>query len=540
MSESLPTALSYIDHRHAMCIYAFDAQGNIAARWSKDGARYIYRITYEEGTVVFTGQSYLTISFRLEELVVPPSVQFVDPSARPPLPKALSYLSSNPASFPMIALGPYRFWPTSYTDGRDGFAVVVTDLRQVLRYIIRCPGARCIQDVIIDSNSRHISLLGEDGMVANLPYESVTVAYDCRSVFTWKDLTAISSFLFSTNDMTQKDLVALEQKMPAVTCATCCSLAQSELPSKYQLKSYSNVGSAIGAVMGALSGFLIGDIVGAKAGALIGISAGSGIGGSLGTPAYPFPSMPSELERTRTMLRLVNKHIQILSRSNRGVFSYTSFPVGPFANVGIADDLFSCRFDRYQSSPWSSAVATVSPSRAWHIYKPWRRIFQAYYPRSGTIDGFPHTSPYSSQILFNGDKIVKYVFVIVEPGHATVGNFRAYQMRTHPAEFYPSAIDAKHRTNRSYIFENFHFYCLVGHISEKVYGAGTMYVNSTQETIVGLDTRSAHSFVSFNGQDHVVAEAALDFLSRLGYDTSDMRLVDEMWMWAMDNMNGMV
>lgn len=116
-----------------------------------------------------------------------------------------------------------------------------------------------------------------------------------------------------------------------------------------------------------------------------------------------------------------------------------------------------------------------------------------------------------------------------------------YQMRVHPAEFYPCAIIPKYyRTNRSYVMESLLFHRLAEDNDVNVHAAGSMYVNFTKQTIVGLDVRSAHSFLTFNDQDQVVVESARRFLARLGYDVKGAKLGDEMWMWLMDNTDGMV
>lgn len=249
-----------------MCICAFDFQGYIAEKWPRRGARFIRGITFEKGVVTFIGENNHSIKFSRAELEVSPKVRLVDLREGPTLPKALSYLSQNPILFPVIDHGPYRFWPTSYTDGRGGFAVVVTDTRRTLRYIIKCPGARDIWDIKLDSSVRRISLIGRDGRVADLPYKSVLVAYCCRAVYTANDFRAICSFLFPFSDMPNLD--ALERNMPAVSCATCYGI----LPS-FPINGRELRGPAVGAVAGALSGFFIGGPAGAKAGALVGMSA---------------------------------------------------------------------------------------------------------------------------------------------------------------------------------------------------------------------------------------------------------------------------
>jgi hypothetical protein len=65
-------ALSYIDNRFAMAILAYNSNGNIVGRWSKQGSRYVCRIEYDKDTrqVSFIGQGETSVTFKLGELKV--------------------------------------------------------------------------------------------------------------------------------------------------------------------------------------------------------------------------------------------------------------------------------------------------------------------------------------------------------------------------------------------------------------------------------------------------------------------------------------
>ncbi|KAJ3876592.1 Alpha/Beta hydrolase protein [Lentinula edodes] len=71
-------ALSYIDNRYAMAILAYDSSGTIVGRWSKQGARYVHHIEFDEigGNVSFVGQGNLSVIFQLSELKVTSSARF--------------------------------------------------------------------------------------------------------------------------------------------------------------------------------------------------------------------------------------------------------------------------------------------------------------------------------------------------------------------------------------------------------------------------------------------------------------------------------
>ncbi|KIK63472.1 hypothetical protein GYMLUDRAFT_72124 [Collybiopsis luxurians FD-317 M1] len=70
-------ALSYVDNRYAMAILAYDSNGRIVGRWSKQGARYVHRIEFDESNrqVSFVGQGNLSVVFHLSELKVTSSTR---------------------------------------------------------------------------------------------------------------------------------------------------------------------------------------------------------------------------------------------------------------------------------------------------------------------------------------------------------------------------------------------------------------------------------------------------------------------------------
>ncbi len=61
-----------------MAILAYDKNGYIVGRWSKDGARYVHHIEYLKGNrqISFVGQANLAVVFRLADLKVTGSTRF--------------------------------------------------------------------------------------------------------------------------------------------------------------------------------------------------------------------------------------------------------------------------------------------------------------------------------------------------------------------------------------------------------------------------------------------------------------------------------
>ncbi|KAJ8694582.1 hypothetical protein PTI98_007242 [Pleurotus ostreatus] len=71
-------ALSHVDNRYGMTVLAYDAQKDIAGRWTKTGARYVHHIEYDEGNqqVRFVGQASHAITFGVAELKVTKLARF--------------------------------------------------------------------------------------------------------------------------------------------------------------------------------------------------------------------------------------------------------------------------------------------------------------------------------------------------------------------------------------------------------------------------------------------------------------------------------
>lgn len=286
-----------------MCICAFDEDGNLANQWTKQGARYVSNITYQHGVVIFTGQSNLKVAVTLEELLVPPSVSEVDCISCPVLPKHLTYSSTR---IPVVAVGPYCYWPSSYADGSDGYAIVVTDARQrVLRYLIKCPGARSIQYIKVDPNVQEVHLIGSDSRITHLSYDSITGAYRYNLYYTKKDFLALAEFFGLS--LSEEEAATLENRMPSGSCAAYRGLqAKSIHEQKWArtvTQNYVNVGSTIGGLAGALGGFLLGGEVAAAAGFDIGATACRGIGKAIELSGFYTRYVVSRIERERTVIR---------------------------------------------------------------------------------------------------------------------------------------------------------------------------------------------------------------------------------------------
>jgi len=153
-------------------ILAFSAEGELVARWSRSGARYISCINVlPDNRISFVGQIERSITFADHELVIRPSIYKVDaPRFGPMLPRdQLRYdpLPANPAMYLMFELSCFRFWPVSYrSSSLVALAVIVTDLQNQIKRVINCAGARRTQHISLDDDQKRVRLTGSGGNVA--------------------------------------------------------------------------------------------------------------------------------------------------------------------------------------------------------------------------------------------------------------------------------------------------------------------------------------------------------------------------------------
>lgn len=111
----MDAVLSSDDNENSMLVVAWVMHRNLVKQWTKPGARYIYKITYDATlqTVTFTGQTGLFVVATLSELIVGPTVVSLPPTSGPVLPNTLTYSTPTTGQFPVIKSGPYSFWPVS-------------------------------------------------------------------------------------------------------------------------------------------------------------------------------------------------------------------------------------------------------------------------------------------------------------------------------------------------------------------------------------------------------------------------------------------
>ncbi|EJD51181.1 hypothetical protein AURDEDRAFT_149843 [Auricularia subglabra TFB-10046 SS5] len=157
-------ALSFVDNRVAFSILAYDADGELYARWDRTGARYLYTIKPSGSSVAFLGQSSAAVTFTLAELLSPPAqVVIRNANLQPPLPAnpALKYTHlTNPYTldvdntvYPVLQLGNLSIWAASYIDNRVSYNMLSYTRCGRLWNACEFPGARYVYSVAIDASS---------------------------------------------------------------------------------------------------------------------------------------------------------------------------------------------------------------------------------------------------------------------------------------------------------------------------------------------------------------------------------------------------
>jgi hypothetical protein len=482
--------LSYLDNRAAMAVVAYDESNRFVQLWTQDGAQAVSGITVSVPgqTVTFAGANAGQIVMPWENLVVTPRFAQVNTVAQPPsIPSGLRLSPNAPANaYPVVQWGEYTYWPFSYGDGRASTAIVAYDHLGNMVRLWNVSGVAAVQSVAVDPQAETVVLNGAGGP-ATIGWDTLDIAYTTCYQASVDDLVAVAAAYGLP--LTQQDAVALAAALPMFSCANCGMHAKPNLAARSLSAGgfwSGAVGSIVGGIIGAAAGALIGGPMGAIAGFTIGSAVGLqiGINVDLNPPTYIYT--PGSLE-VQTFVYM------------------SSFPIGPFPNTGLRENLFDLPFPRYGQIDVAGAVAP-----------PVRNMLQVYYPTQGKILG-PILGKYPPYRTPQGN-VYKFIFVIVQVPNESKGGQPAYQLRIHPEDFYPDTIRASDRVNHSQLSEGTRFAALLGQDSMQVYAAGSLYLLNGQ--IMGIDSRTGHYYWSFNGKDQADIDATLGLLQSLGYQTS--------------------
>lgn len=489
------TALDQVDNppHPAMKIIGWDAQRNIVKDMNKEGARYLSDITFDRArqTVKFSGQAGHFVSATLDELIVHPIVAHLPSSSGPLLPYPLAYGNADPNKFPVVKCGIYTFWPVTYKDGRDTICVVVANQDNVIQGLIDCPGTQLVQNIEINNFDRKILLRGWDGSEASFDYETAMASFYYDYTVTKDDFQFLAKYFHVP--LSSDDAMALEKAMPHVSSALSNPLVGSSWTKWWRDSDQVVVGPFLGGFIGTLGGFLIGGPTGIDPAFITSSEATMKIG----------PAVDSSWDMSDYSLSNLERECSAID------YGFNRFPSGPFSNGHTLQWIFTLPFLRYGNTSllYCAAVARYSATSP----------LQAYIPAQQRIGSFPRNPSYTPITLKSGVQVTKYTFVIIS---TLVSEHYYYQMRIIHEDFESNKWPTTKRITHAQVSSGFNLWALAGSHPGIIYSGGSLFVDVTNQKILGIDTRPANYFRPLGDEEQATSKAAVDFLSRLGYPTS--------------------
>jgi hypothetical protein len=175
-------AFSFLDNRDSYGIVSYDGQANVIKNVTRDGARYVYKMTVDPAaqTVSVWGQANAKVDIAWADLPqsAPQITTLPAASAPPPPPGLKTFCATGPGSqesttCPVIQYHGYTTWIYSFLDNRSAYGVVSYNAQgQVVRNTTS-NGARYIYKITSDPAARTLSLWGQA---------------DDKAVIAWSDL----------------------------------------------------------------------------------------------------------------------------------------------------------------------------------------------------------------------------------------------------------------------------------------------------------------------------------------------------------------
>ena len=194
-------ALSFDDNRVALAILAYDRNNKLLGRVTKNGARYIARITVQENQVNFIGQSDSSVACTADELynliLMPdplvPLITTADARAQPKAPDGLKYTypDGDYGSYPVLRYSGLTYWGESvllmvdniltalislalaYVDNRFSFCILGYDAG--LNLVKRLPkdGARYISRIVLEGSM--VRFIGQSNKSVSFTLQELAV-----------------------------------------------------------------------------------------------------------------------------------------------------------------------------------------------------------------------------------------------------------------------------------------------------------------------------------------------------------------------------
>jgi hypothetical protein len=176
-------AYSFIDNRVAYGIVSYDAGGNVLKNVTRNGARYVYKMTVDPNakTVSVWGQSNAKVDIAWSDLpTAAPQVGQVPANAPPPIPAGLKVtclkgpntLESSPTC-PVVKYNGHTTWAFSFLDNRVAYGLVTYDANNKVLGNSTQNGARYVYKITVDANAKTVSFWGQGDAKVTVPWSAL-------------------------------------------------------------------------------------------------------------------------------------------------------------------------------------------------------------------------------------------------------------------------------------------------------------------------------------------------------------------------------
>ena len=173
---------SFIDNRVSMALVTYDAQNNVVANVTKDGARYAWegKVNPGEKTITFYGQSNQSISASYDDITPGPQAVSVPANSNPPVPAGLKVTcmnngtSLNPSpTCPVVQFKGVTTWAYSFIDNRVSLALVSYDANNTVIRNVTMNGTRYVWQIAVNPSSSEVTFTGQSNTTVTAPFSQL-------------------------------------------------------------------------------------------------------------------------------------------------------------------------------------------------------------------------------------------------------------------------------------------------------------------------------------------------------------------------------
>jgi hypothetical protein len=176
-------AFSFIDNRVSYGIVTYDGQANLIKNTTRDGARYVYKMTVDPAsqTVGVWGQANAKVDVAWSSLpTAAPQVAQVPANAPPPIPGGLKVtclkgpntLESSPTC-PVVQYKGHTTWAFSFIDNRVAYGLVTYGPNNQVLANNTQNGARYVYKVTVDSSAQTVTFWGQGDDKVTVPWSAL-------------------------------------------------------------------------------------------------------------------------------------------------------------------------------------------------------------------------------------------------------------------------------------------------------------------------------------------------------------------------------